>query len=148
MTDPEAGGPRTVTVHGDAAGFAQTVSVGRHRLAADEPFAAGGTDTGADPYGLLLAALGSCTSMTIALYARRKQWPLRAVTVELRHSRIHAADCAACETKEGLLDHIERDIALEGPLDEDQRARLLAIADKCPVHRTLMSEIVIRTRLV
>jgi putative redox protein len=148
MTDPEAGGPRTVTVHGDAAGFAQTVSMGRHRLVADEPLAAGGTDTGADPYGLLLAALGSCTSMTIALYARRKQWPLRAVTVELRHSRIHAADCAACETKEGQLDHIERDIALEGPLDEDQRARLLAIADKCPVHRTLMSEIVIRTRLV
>ena len=148
MTGPEAGAPHTVTVQGDAAGFAQRVSVGRHHLAADEPLAAGGTDTGPDPYGLLLAALGACTSMTVALYARRKQWPLQAVTVRLRHSRIHAADCAACETKEGLLDHIERDIALEGPLDEDQRARLLQIADKCPVHRTLMSEIVIRTRLV
>ena len=145
---PPAGEPFTVTVQGNADGFAQQIAIGRHRMAGDEPLSAGGTDTGADPYGLLLAALGSCTSMTIALYARRKQWPLQAVTVRLRHSRIHAADCAACETKEGMLDHIAREIELLGPLDEEQRARLLAIADRCPVHRTLTSEVRIETRLV
>jgi uncharacterized OsmC-like protein len=145
---PQAGDPFVVTVRGDAAGFAQDITVGRHRLIADEPTSAGGTDTGPDPYGLLLSALGSCTSMTVALYARRKQWPLQAVTVRLRHSKVHAADCAACETKEGMLDHIARDIELAGPLDQEQRARLLAIADRCPVHRTLASEIHIQTRLV
>ena len=137
-----------VTVQGDAAGFAQEITAGRHRLVADEPASAGGTDTGPDPYGFLLSALGSCTSMTVALYARRKQWPLQAVTVRLRHSKVHAADCAACETKEGMLDHIAREIELAGPLDAEQRARLLAIADKFPVHRTLTSEIHIQTRLV
>jgi putative redox protein len=86
--------------------------------------------------------------MTIALYARRKQWPLEGVTVQLQHSRIHAIDCAECETKEGMLDRIEREIALAGPLDEEQRARLLDIANRCPVHRTLTSEINIRSRLV
>ena len=86
--------------------------------------------------------------MTLALYARRKGWPLEAVTVRLSHARIHAADCAECETKEGMLDRIERDIVLDGPLGEEQRARLLEIADRCPVHRTLTSEINIRTRLV
>jgi uncharacterized OsmC-like protein len=86
--------------------------------------------------------------MTLAMYARRKQWPLEAVEVRLRHSKIHAADCAECETKEGRLDRIERDIALSGPLDGEQRARLLEIADRCPVHRTLTSEIDIRSRLV
>jgi len=141
-------GPRTVTVHGSAAGFAQQISVGPHRLAADEPTSVGGTDLGPGPYDLLLAALGSCTSMTIAMYARRKQWPLEAVTVQLRHSRIHAADCEACETKEGFLDHIQRDVQLTGSLSEEQRARLLDIANKCPVHRTLASEIHVQTRLV
>ena len=86
--------------------------------------------------------------MTLALYARRKEWPLQAVTVRLAHSRIHAQDCAECETKEGRIDRIERDILLQGPLDESQRARLLAIADRCPVHRTLTSEIEISTHLV
>ena len=147
-TGAQAGVPFTVTVHGDAAGFVQQVTAGRHRLTADEPVSAGGTDAGPDPYGLLLSALGSCTSMTVALYARRKQWPLQAVTVRLRHSKIHAADCASCETKDGMLDRIERDIELLGPLDQEQRARLLAIADRCPVHRTLASEIQIQTRLV
>ena len=141
-------GPRTVTVHGSAAGFAQQISVGTHRLAADEPTSVGGTDLGPNPYDLLLAALGSCTSMTVAMYARRKQWPLEAVTVQLRHSRIHAADCEACETKEGFLDHIQRDVQLTGSLSEEQRARLLDIANKCPVHRTLASEIHVQTRLV
>jgi putative redox protein len=138
----------TVIVTGKATGLAQEISIGRHRLTADEPIAAGGTDTGPGPYELLLAALGSCTSMTLALYARRKQWPLEAVTVRLRHSRIHAADCASCETHEGMLDQIERDVELVGDLDAGQRARLLEIANMCPVHRTLTSQIAIQTRLV
>ena len=145
---PTGPAPREVVVHGSASGFAQEVSVGTHRFKADEPTAAGGTDTGPTPYDLLLAALGSCTSMTIALYARRHQWPLEAVRVKLRHSKIHAADCESCETKVGMLDRIERDVELVGPLAEDQRARLLDIASKCPVHRTLTSEIEIKTRLV
>jgi uncharacterized OsmC-like protein len=137
-----------VVVEGSAKGFAQEIAVGRHRLLADEPIRAGGTDTGPGPYDLLLAALGSCTSMTVSLYARRKQWPLESVRVRLRHAKIYARDCEDCETKEGMLDRIERDIELVGPLDEEQRGRLLEIANKCPVHRTLTSEIVIRTRLV
>ena len=146
---PSAGGveSRTVTVHGAAAGFAQEITVGKHRLPGDEPISDGGTDTGPNPYDLLLAALGSCTSMTVAMYARRKQWPLHAVTVRLRHSKIHATDCEACETREGMLDHIDRDVELVGPLSEEQRARLLEIANRCPVHRTLTSEIDIKTRL-
>jgi len=140
---------RSVVVSGDAGGFAQRITVGgRHHLLADEPLSASGTDTGPNPYDLLLAALGACTSMTVALYARRKQWPLREVTVKLRHSKIHAADCESCETREGLLDRIERDIELVGSLDQQQRGRLLEIANKCPVHRTLTSEIDIRSRLV
>jgi putative redox protein len=138
----------TVIVRGQAAGFAQDIAAGRHRLTADEPVSAGGTDTGPNPYELLLAGLGSCTSMTIALYARRKGWPLAGVTVRLRHSRIHAEDCADCETKEVMLDRIEGDIALDGPLTADQRTKLLEIAHKCPVHRTLKAGIDIRTRLI
>src|SRR5882762_7786509 len=103
-----------VIVRGNTSGFAQEVIAGSHRITSDEPVAAGGTDTGPSPYDLLLAALGSCTSMTVAMYARRKAWPLREVTVRLRHSRIHAEDCADCETKEGMLDRIERDIELSG----------------------------------
>jgi uncharacterized OsmC-like protein len=138
----------TVIVHGKGTGFAQNVEVGRHRLTGDEPEAVGGTDTGPSPYDYLLVALGTCTSMTIALYARRRQWPLEDVTVRLSHSKIHATDCAECETKEGMLDRIERDIELTGPLTAEQRAGLLAIAERCPVHRTLTSEINIRSRLV
>jgi len=137
-----------VIVRGYAAGFAQNIAAGHHRLMADEPVSAGGTDTGPNPYELLLAGLGSCTSMTIALYARRKGWPLAGVTVRLRHSHIHAEDCAECETKEGMLARIESEIALDGPLSEEQRAKLLEIAHRCPVHRTLKSEIDIQTRLV
>jgi uncharacterized OsmC-like protein len=145
MEDADA---RGVVVRGSAAGFAQEVIAGRHHLAADEPKSAGGTGTGPSPYDLLLAALGVCTSMTLGLYARRKGWPLEDVTVHLRHSRIYAADCAECETKEGMLDRIDRDIHLTGTLTDEQRARLLEIADKCPVHRTLTSEISIHTRAV
>jgi putative redox protein len=144
----EKGDMRSVVVRGSADGLAQVIHAGRHRLAADEPASAGGTDTGPSPYDLLLAALGACTSMTVGMYARRKAWPLEEVTVPLRHSKIHAADCAECETKEGILDRIERDIHFAGPLTDEQRSRLLEIANKCPVHRTLTSEIEIDTRVV
>ncbi|MGA7792206.1 MAG: OsmC family protein [Candidatus Acidiferrales bacterium] len=144
----EKGDVRGVVVRGSAAGFAQEIHAGPHRLHADEPASAGGTDTGPSPYNLLLAALGACTSMTVAMYARRKAWPLDEVTVHLRHSKIYAADCAECETKEGMLDRIERDIHFVGPLTDEQRAKLLEIANKCPVHRTLTSEIDIVTRAV
>lgn len=141
-------GSAAVSVQGSAAGFAQSIAAGRHQLASDEPLGVGGTDTGPSPYDLLLAALGSCTSMTLALYARRKQWPLEEVTVRLKHSRVYATDCADCETNAGMLDRIEREIVLTGPLTEEQRTRLLEIANKCPVHRTLTSEIKIDSWLV
>ncbi len=127
--------------------FTEHLLDGRHSLLADEPVAAGGNDRGPGPYELLLMALGSCTTMTLRLYADRKRWPLSRVSVQLRHSRIHAEDCADCETKQGMLDRIERVISLEGDLDAAQRQRLLEIADMCPVHRTLTSEIKIETRL-
>ncbi len=125
--------------------FQQEVIVGRHRLLADEPVSSGGMDSGPGPYDYLLAGLGACTSMTLRLYADRKQLPLRQTVVRLRHNKIHAADCADCETKEGMIDHIERAIMLDGDLSPEERARLIEIADKCPVHRTLESEIDIRT---
>ena len=138
----------SVVVRGGATGLVQDIEVGRHRLTADEPASAGAADAGPSPYDYLLVALGTCTSMTLSMYARQKQWPLEGVTVRLSHSRIHAADCAECETKEGKLDRIEREISLTGGLSAEQRARLLEIADRCPVHRTLTSEISIRSRLV
>jgi putative redox protein len=127
--------------------FSQRVVVGRHVIRADEPVPAGGMDTGLSPYDLLLAALGACTSMTMRMYADLKGIPLERATVELRHDKIHAADCAECETREGKIDRIERLIRLEGPLSEEQRAKLLEISNKCPVHRTLRSEVAIPTRL-
>jgi uncharacterized OsmC-like protein/alpha-beta hydrolase superfamily lysophospholipase len=123
----------------------QEVTAGAHRFLADEPVAVGGGDSGPTPYDLLLAALGACTSMTLRLYADQKQLALDRITVRLRHGRIYAADCATCETKEGKIDRIERTITLEGALDAPQRARLLEIADKCPIHRTLTSEVLIKT---
>jgi len=144
----EEGATSGVVVRGNAAGFAQEISAGSHRLTADEPKSAGGTGTGLSPYDLLMAALGACTSMTLGMYARRKGWPLEDVVVHLRHSRIYAADCADCETKEGMLDRIHRDIRLTGELTAEQRAKLLEIADKCPLHRTLTHEINIQTRLL
>jgi putative redox protein len=145
---PSTAESKEVVVDGSAKSFVQQVMVGQHRFTADEPKEAGGTDAGPAPYDLLLVALGACTSMTVGLYARRKQLPLEAVRVRLRHTKIHAEDCANCETKEGKLDRIERDVELVGNLDEDQRARLLDIANKCPVHRSLKGEIEIATRLV
>jgi uncharacterized OsmC-like protein/pimeloyl-ACP methyl ester carboxylesterase len=126
--------------------FQQTVSIGPHRLLADEPVAAGGEDSGPGPYDFVLAGLGACTSMTMRLYADRKSLPLERTTVTLTHSKIHAEDCAECETKAGMLDQIDRVIAMEGALDAEQRKKLMEIADKCPVHRTLTSEIHIVTR--
>ena len=115
-----------------------------HSFITDEPVAAGGEDAGPDPYTLLLAALGSCISMTVTLYARRKQWPLENVTVRLRQNRIHVKDCAECaQTHEGFIHRIERSVSFTGPLTEEQRARLDEIAHKCPVHKTLLSDIVI-----
>jgi uncharacterized OsmC-like protein len=139
---------RGVVVRGSAAGFAQEISAGQHHLKSDEPASAGGTDTGATPYDLLLAALGSCTSITLGMYARRKGWPLEDVTVNLRHSKVHVSDCVDCETKDVMMDRIERDIHLTGPLTPEQKSRLIEIADKCPVHRTLTSTIQIKTRPV
>ena len=138
--------PGTVQVRETRRGkFQQEVILGDHRLLADEPVKDGGLDSGPGPYDLLLAALGACTSMTVRLYADHKQIPLKRTQVRLRHEKIYAKDCAECETKEGKIDHIERAITFEGDLTADQRARLLEIADKCPVHRTLKSEVDIRT---
>jgi uncharacterized OsmC-like protein/fermentation-respiration switch protein FrsA (DUF1100 family) len=124
----------------------QSVSIGPHHLLADEPLGAGGEDTGAGPYDFVLAGLGACTSMTLRLYADRKSLPLDRTTVTLSHSKIHAEDCAECETRDGMLDQIDMVIAMEGNLNPEQRKRLMEIADKCPVHRTLTSEIRIVTR--
>ena len=142
-------GPRdTVLVRETHAGkFQQEITIGPHRLLADEPTSAGGDDSGPSPYDLLTAALGACTAMTLRMYADQKQLPLDRVGVNLRHGKIHAKDCSECETKEGRIDRIERVIELEGPLDGAARAKLLEIADKCPVHRTLHSEVFIPTRL-
>jgi putative redox protein len=136
-----------VIVRGAADDFAQEIAAGDYRLRSDEPVSAGGTGTGPTPYDLLLAALGSCTSMTVAMYARRKGWPLKSVTVRLRHSRVHAADCATCDTKDTILTVIDRELEFAGHLDREQRERLLAIANRCPVHLTLTSTIEIRTRV-
>jgi uncharacterized OsmC-like protein len=148
MTEPNnaAGTIKDVVVHGTGRGrFQQEVVWGAHHLTADEPTDVGGLGSGLGPYELLLASLGTCTAMTLRLYAEQKHWPLKHAQVQLRHSRIHAEDCAECETKSGMLDRIDRVITLEGELTSDQRSRLMEIADKCPVHRTLKSEIDIRT---
>lgn len=125
--------------------FGNDIVSGRHRIAADEPAAAGGQDAGPSPYQLLAAALGACTNMTLRLYAEAKGWPLNRVATRVRHDKIHAQDCADCETREGKIDQLHREITLVGPLDAAQRTRLMEIADRCPVHRTLGSEIRIVT---
>lgn len=142
-----APGEVTVTETRDGR-FTQDITAGVHHLRADEPAAVGGDDSGFSPYDLLLASLGACTSMTLRMYAEQKKWPLERVTVRLRHDKLHAADCAECETREGKIDRIQREIRLTGNLDDAQRTRLMEIADKCPVHRTLHSEVLVKTRLL
>lgn len=152
MTTPEtaedpASTETTVVVEGmNRKDLTQRISVGEHHLVADEPRPIG-EDAGPTPYDLLLGALGACTSMTVRMYAKRKNWPLDQVRVSLRHSRIHAQDCADCETRIGMLDHIDLGIELIGDLDDAQRQRLLLIAGRCPIHQTLTSEIHIVTRM-
>jgi putative redox protein len=146
MSAQETNKTPDVVVHGSARSFRQEIVTGKHSLVADEPASAGGGDTGPDPYDYLLASLGVCTSMTIGFYARRNRWPLENITVSLWHSRIHAEDCEECETKEGMLDRIDVEVELTGSLNEAQHAKLMEIAAKCPVHRTLTSEINIRLR--
>src|SRR6186713_218492 len=135
-----------IVVRGGAENFQQEITAGKHHFVADEPVNAGGGDAGPDPYDYLLTALGVCTSMTIGFYARRNRMPLEAIMVSLSHSRIYAADCEECETKEGMLDRIDVDVKLTGALTPEQHAKLMQVAAKCPVHRTLTSEINIRLR--
>jgi uncharacterized OsmC-like protein len=143
QTDKE---PAHIVVRGGADSFRQEIVAGKHQLVADEPVSVGGGDAGPDPYDYLLASLGVCTSITVGFYARRNKWPLENVTVSLWHSRIHASDCEECETKEGMLDRIDVEVELTGSLSAEQHAKLMEIAAKCPVHRTLTSEINIRLR--
>ena len=145
QTDKEA--PHIV-VRGSAENFQQEITAGKHHLVADEPTSAGGGDAGPDPYDYLLTALGVCTSMTIGFYARRNRLPLENITVSLSHFRIYAADCGECETKQGMLDRIDVEVELTGPLTPEQHAKLMQVAAKCPVHRTLTSEINIKLREV
>lgn len=126
-----------VTLHSKIEGFRQTIQAGPHELIADEPESLGGTGKGPDPYQLLCAALAACTSITIEMYANRKEWPLEGVDVRVSHEKVHAEDCAECEQTGGLVDRMERHITLTGPLSEEQRERLAVIAGKCPVHKTI-----------
>src|SRR5258705_13996151 len=135
-----------IVVRGGAENFQQEITAAKHHLVADEPTSVGGGDAGPDPYDYLLTALGVCTSMTIGLYARRNRLPLENITVSLSHSRIYATDCEECETKEGMLDRIDVEVELTGALSAEQHAKLMEVAAKCPVHRTLTSEINIRLR--
>lgn len=141
------GAPREVTVRGRASGFAQSVEAGATHFAVDEPAELGGTGSGPTPYDLLLGALGSCTSMTVGLYARRHGWPLEDVTVHLVHERVHESDCEDCvDEKPRWLERITVRLELTGPLSDEQRARLVEVAARCPVHKTLTSKIDIRTQ--
>jgi putative redox protein len=140
--------PGSVLVVSTGAGpFEQRLLDGRHVLTADEPAAVGGGDAGPGPYELLLMALGACTSMTVKMYAARKAWPLEGVEVRLRHDRVYHRDCAECEDKNTLIDRVERSLRLIGPLNAEQRDRLLDMAHKCPVHRTLATGVEVRTTL-
>jgi uncharacterized OsmC-like protein len=139
--------PRVVRVSSGPSRYGQRISVGPHVLQSDEPSDFGGNDAGPNPYELLLAALGACTSMTVRMYAERKQWPLEEMQVSLSYARVHAEDCADCETKVGMVDRIEVAISFTGSLSDEQERRLLEIANKCPVHRTLTSQAQIDTRL-
>jgi len=137
-----------VVAHLGEGKFPQAVLAAGHRLRADEPKSVGGDNSGPGPYDFLLAGLGACTNMTLSLYAERKGWQIDRLETRLRHSKIHSEDCAACETQAGKIDRISREIIIEGPLDAEQRQKLREIADKCPVHRTLHSDIMIETEMV
>lgn len=134
-----------VQVHLGKERYASTVTARTHTLKADEPAALGGTDQGPTPYEYLAAALGSCTAITLRMYADRKEWPLESIDVEVSHEKVHADDCDCETTATGRIDLISRLITLHGDLDQVQRARLMEIADKCPVHRTLTGDIVVKT---
>jgi uncharacterized OsmC-like protein/alpha-beta hydrolase superfamily lysophospholipase len=145
MTEAEVEAGLTMVRETHGGKYQQEILTGPHHLLADEPIKLGGLDSGPGPYDFLLAGLGACTSMTIRLYADFKKLPLENVSVRLSHGKIHAKDCETCDTKVSMVDHIERAITLEGPLDEEQRKRLMEIADKCPVHKTLETKVDIRT---
>ncbi len=132
----------------DSDSFKTDIVTGKHHLIADEPASVGGTDQGPNPYDYLLSSLGACTTMTLQMYAKRKGWDLKTVKAILDHKKVHAKDCEEVETDTGKIDYIDKEIELIGDLDEDQRKRLLEIADRCPVHRTLHSEIVVKTKLI
>ena len=136
-----------VVVHGGSSGLRQEIEAGSNRWVADEPTAVGGTGQGPTPYDLLLGALGACTSMTLRLYADRRKWPLEGVTVRLRHQRIHRDDCVNCEKKDSSIERVERTLELAGPLTDEQKARLLDIAERCPVHQTLRNNLEVHTTL-
>lgn len=137
----------TVVARTDAGGFETDIQLGPHRITADEPESVGGSNLGPTPYDLLSASLAACTTMTLQMYAKHKQLDLQSVTVTVTHDKIHAKDCADCETTGGRIDEFHRVLALEGKLTDAQQQRMLEIADRCPVHRTLHGEIKVRTEL-
>ncbi len=139
--------PRSVMVSGPATGFRTDVEVGGHHLVVDEPTAVGGADDGPTPYEMLLAGLGACTAMTLRIYADRRKWPLERARISLRHRKVHAQDCVDCETKPAKMDVVDRIITLDGALTEEQRAKLLEIAERCPVQQTLGSKIQVNTTI-
>jgi uncharacterized OsmC-like protein len=139
---------RTVYVQSERSRYVQNISIGPHILQGDEPSKVGGSDAGPDPYELLLASLGACTGITLRIFADRRQWPLEGVRISLSHAKVHAEDCAACDTEIRMVDRIDMEVSFLGELSEDQRQKLMEIASKCPVHRTLTSEIQICARLI
>jgi len=138
--------PRSVMVLGPSTGFRTEIEVGGHHLVVDEPVAVGGADAGPSPYEMLLAALGACTSMTLRLYADKRKWPLERVRVSLQHRKVHAQDCADCDHKPAKMDLVDRVVFLEGALSDEQRTKLMEIADRCPVHQTMQSKMQVNTR--
>ena len=135
-----------MVVTGPATGFRTEVDVGGHQLVVDEPIPVGGSDQGPSPYEMLLAGLGACTAMTLRIYADRRKWPLERARVTLQHHKVHVQDCIDCDRKAAKMDVVDRIIILEGDLNEEQRAKLMEIAERCPVHQTLQNKIQVNTR--